>query len=561
VIKLFRKSFKKLYKKPSKELEDMPLVASLTMEKLEADVEETTITPLVCKHCGGILTDYSKLQEKDDSLYSWKCDFCENQNEIKIAKIEEKREIEKRKGITSEELSILFKEIVEDKKKVDPEKKEAKIFGDSLVAIIDISGSMSSGKLDAVKHSLVQTIKDMKVNNPNTVFSLIEFTDDVRISSAPHKTIILDKDDELFSKDKLRKSLKNKLKSVKIGSVGEFGDKWISKIESLRTMGWTALGPGLFSGQVLIEEKILSSGAKSSRIIILTDGLANVGMGKIEGVSEKESKKFYELLASECLKKGIIIDVIGVTDGSNSVALNIVGVTTDITGGEMVLITREQIESTMKTMRQKKYIARNTILRVFMPPYLELEGITGAYISGDIPKESGVPINLGALDPDREMYLRFKQKTEIKDDKIPIQIQMEYLDKNNVKKIRVIRSNVEITDNFEDYSKGYDAELYANIEIQRAGKLYQDDDIDGARGVLSTLGTTLGSAKYKSVLNKKMAFDLAESEEETYSEREEMAEEMGLNDMKSFSSTMGQSFQRKSLSKRKMEMKERKKKK
>ncbi len=116
MVKLFRKSFKKLYKKPSKELDDMPLVASLTMSKLEADVEETTIIPIVCKHCGGILTDYSKLKEKQDSLYSWKCDFCENDNEIKIVKIEEKREIEKRKGLTSEELSFLFKEIVEDKK-------------------------------------------------------------------------------------------------------------------------------------------------------------------------------------------------------------------------------------------------------------------------------------------------------------------------------------------------------------------------------------------------------------------------------------------------------------
>lgn len=539
----------------------MPLVMSITMSKLEADVEETTIIPIVCKHCGGILTDYSKLKEKQDSLYSWKCDFCENNNEIKIVKIEEKREIEKRKGLTSEELSFLFKEIVEDKEKVDTEKKDIKIFGDSLVAIIDISGSMSSGKLDAVKHSLVQTIKDMKVNNPNTVFSLIEFTDDVRISSAPHKTIILDNDDELFSKDKLRKSLKNQLKSVKIGSVGEFGDNWIKKIESLRTMGWTALGPGLFSGQVLIEEKILSSGAKSSRIILLTDGLANVGMGKIEGVSEKEAKKFYELLASECLKEGIIIDLIGVTDGSNSVALNIVGIATDITGGEMVLITREQIESTMKTMRQKKYIARNTILRVFMPSYLELEGITGAYISGDIPKESGAPINLGALDPDREMYLRFKQKTEIKDEKIPIQIQMEYLDRNNVKKIRVIRSNVETTDNFEEYSKGYDAELYANIEIQRAGKLYQDDNAEQARGILKKLKSKLSSRAYSATANISMASDLAASEEETYLEREEMAEEMGLNDMKSYASSIGQSFQRKSLSKRKMEMKERKKKK
>ena len=138
---------------------------------------------------------------------------------------------------------------------------------------------------------------------------------------------------------------------------------------------------------------------------------------------------------------------------------------------------------------------------------------------------------------------------------------MEYLDRNNVKKIRVIRSNVEMTDNFEDYSKGYDAEIYANIEIQRAGKLFQDDDMDGARGILSTLKSKLKSVTYSTAANLEMASDLTESEELSYTEREEMAEEMGLNDLKSFSASMGQSFQRRSVSSRKMEMKARKKKK
>ncbi|MHA1727353.1 MAG: VWA domain-containing protein, partial [Promethearchaeota archaeon] len=269
---MFKKSFKRLVKKPTEKLEDMPLIAALTIEKLEENVEETTIKPLVCKHCGGILTVYSKLQKKEESLYSWVCEFCGNENEIKVIKIEEKEEIEKKKGITTEELSIIFKEITEEqeKKEEGKNKEDKKVYGETLVAVIDISGSMSSGKLDAVKHSLVQTVKDIKVNTPDTVFSLIEFTDHVGLIPVPHNTIKIDDDRSLFSKKEMKKTLQKELKNVKIGPVGEFGDKWVKKIESLRTAGWTALGPGLYSGVVLIQEKILAKNAKGARIILLT---------------------------------------------------------------------------------------------------------------------------------------------------------------------------------------------------------------------------------------------------------------------------------------------------
>lgn len=556
MYKLFRKSFKNIVKKPIKEIEDMPLVASITMEKLETEdkVEVRTQTPLICKFCGGILVDYTKLESKGDS-FKWKCEFCGNDNNIEIKNSEEKKIIEEKKGITSEELSILFQEMAKDQSK--PEDHKEKSYGDTLVAIIDISGSMSGGKLEAVKHSLVQTVKDIKVNAANTIFSLITFTDFVEVYSTPEKSFKMQGDNDLFSKDNMRKTMQKELRDLKIGPVGEFGDKWITRIQGLQTIGWTALGPGLFAGEVLIEEKILKNKKVSARIILLTDGLANQGMGAVENVDPAKASKFYEEIGKDCLKSGIIIDLIGVQTG-NAVALDIVGKITDITGGEMILISSEQIEAEFSRLSGKNYIARDTILRVFMPDYITLDGISGTYLTSDIPKKPGEPIVLGALDKDREIYLKFKQNKEVKMDKVPIQIQLEYLDQNNQKKYRVVKSYVNTTDNLEDYKKQYDAELYANMEIQSANQMIKEFKKDEAKAQINQLKQKLSSNIYAQNASINAAQEMLDFEEKEWEEDEKYAFEQSIKDVKSYSASKGQSKARMSMDMRKEIMKKKK---
>lgn len=566
---MFKKSFSKIPRKLIKEPEEMPLLAALTIEELEENAEIIKAVPLICKFCGGILTDHNRLKKVDENTYRWQCEFCLNENLIEAKENKNKISIEKIEKMTSEDLSLIFEEISKKKeeeegkenkkgkeKDAKPQNGKEKITGDSLVAVIDISGSMQRGKLEAVKHSLIQTVKNIKVNAPGTFFTLITFTDFIEIFATPTNSIKISGDRELQSKSMLKKSLELSLKNIKIGSVGEFADQWVKRIKSLRTVGWTALGPGLYSGQIVLEKKVLDDRRKNARIILLTDGLANVGIGRVEGVPEKNALEFYTELANECLKLGLIIDVIGVADPDNSVALNIIGRITDITGGEMALIKPEQIESSMDTLSSKRYLARNAILRVFTPDNLELQDISGAYISGGIPKKPGSPIILGALDPDREIYLRFVQLKEINEKKIPIQIQLNYIDQNNVEKVRVIRTNIETTDNLDEYSSGYDAELYTNFKIQEAGKFYQNYEVEKAHKVLDNLKNDLAKGHLKQSKNLESANELILNEETEWEEIDDTLKQFG--DIQSAHSSSGQVFMRKSLSKRKFEAAKRK---
>ncbi|MHA1340448.1 MAG: hypothetical protein ACTSRZ_10800 [Promethearchaeota archaeon] len=568
---MLKRSFSNIIKNPEKITENMPYIVALSFKELEQD-ENLIIKsyePVFCKFCGSALVDFERLEQKGDK-FEWICEFCLNKNEIdakdlKIEKITKEGKTELKtdtnKKQQMEELSLLFKKITEkaeeDKYKDTKAKtKTAEEQGknDSLIAVIDISGSMSGGKLESVKHSLLQNVKDLKYNAPLTIFVLITFTDDVEIYPNPSTKINIRKDEFLHKENNLEKELKRILKEITIGPIGEFADGWIRCIENLRTIGWTALGPGIFSAVVLAENKIIKEKKASSRIILLTDGLANQGFGVVEGKDPKKAKIFYEKLGQRCLESGIIIDLVGVAERSK-VALDVIGVLTDITGGAMTFISSKEIESTFRYLQDKKYIAKDAVIRVYTGGLLEIAEISGTYVR-DLPKKDGIPIKLGALDPSREIYIKFRQKKEINRDKVPIQIQMEYLDQNNQKSYRVIKSYVKVSSDPNEYKKNYYADLYANMELQKISTLGADTTTRKQKNM--QLLTTLKSPDLKMAKNVNLAQELAEFELEEIEEEENLAKHQ--YDKRSYFAAASQMKSRMNQELRMLMMKKKKKK-
>ena len=70
-------------------------------------------------------------------------------------------------------------------------------------------------------------------------------------------------------------------------------------VGSLKTSGLTALGPGLVAAV-----EIASKGAIGSRVILCTDGAANVGIGGSGDVN------FYNKMATEAKKKKVNVNIL-----------------------------------------------------------------------------------------------------------------------------------------------------------------------------------------------------------------------------------------------------------
>ena len=182
--------------------------------------------------------------------------------------------------------------------------------------------------------------------------------------------------------------------------------------------------------------------------------------------------------------------MVGVRDktGSNSVALNIIGQVTDYTGGQMLFITADQVETAFGDLRGTNYVARNVILRVYAPDYLQLSEIQGAHTFGDIQaKIHGEAIRIGGFSPDREIYLKFTPNTQKKllSNNIPIQIQLEYLDEQGNKKLRTVERSVKVVQKSEEFEAQYDAKIATAYELSKASFNRSKGDIKFARTLLS----------------------------------------------------------------------------
>ncbi|MGO8838028.1 MAG: vWA domain-containing protein, partial [Limisphaerales bacterium] len=110
----------------------------------------------------------------------------------------------------------------------------------NLAVVLDKSGSMTGAKLEKTKQAALQLLDRLE---PNDVFSLVIFSDEARVLVPAQK---------VEDKEALRE-----------------------KIESIEAGGSTALYAGVKAGARQLQEYFSSK--RINRVILLSDGLANVG--------------------------------------------------------------------------------------------------------------------------------------------------------------------------------------------------------------------------------------------------------------------------------------------
>ncbi|KKM89551.1 hypothetical protein LCGC14_1247510, partial [marine sediment metagenome] len=436
---------------------------------------EIRAEPIICKFCRAIFTDTDMIKEDKENGTHYICEYCGTINSVDKSKIKEK---------LSNDIDFILADVLLEKSK-EKEKitKVAVTEGDLYISVIDISGSMSGAKIEAVKKSLIQTLKDFKVNSPTTKYILIAFESSVYYYLRHDKDPTNFSGDLLFSLEGMKSQLKNSLEKENfLGSIGEFADGWMKKVESLKSMDMTALGPALYFA-VMSFELFNYTG----RITLLTDGLANQGIGNLSGTSAG-AEKFYEGMSTLCNQYKIIVDVVGISGSgdNNEMGLQTLGKLTDKTGGTLYLISADEMEAIFSELRQTRYIGKDVKVRVIVPPNFSIKNITGAFSSKGA--YNGSEINLGAITEDRELFLELDSKTELKEDQeVPVQLQVEYIDKKGRKRMRVVNDKVKVTKDEKEFKSDYNQKLNVMMNIQSAGSGYYAGKGDDSKKRLTKL--------------------------------------------------------------------------
>ncbi|MFX0024475.1 MAG: hypothetical protein ACFE9S_19310 [Candidatus Hermodarchaeota archaeon] len=448
-----------LTKKPSKK-ELYPYLYSIAFKELGKPKKEIKTEPIKCKNCGAIFTEINLIQDDPQKGSYYICEFCGTLNTIDKSKIQEK---------LPNDIDFILIEALKRKSKQEEKITKMEVTeGDLYISVIDISGSMSGAKIEAVKRSLIQTLKDFKINSPDTKYILITFESSVNYYLRYDKKPLRFRGDILFSLEEINNKLSEILKKEDFfGSIGEFAEGWIRKVEELKSMDMTALGPALFLAVDTFD--LLNY---TGRITLLTDGLANKGIGNLSGTS-LGAKKFYKNMAELCNKYRLIVDVVGISapGDNNEMGLQTLGKLTDKTGGTMYLISSEEIEAIFSELGQMRYIGKDVKVKIVVPPKIIIKNITGAYSSKKAIK--GSDINLGAITEDRELYLELDSAKELDEkEDIPVQLQVEYIDNEGRKRIRVINDRVKVTKNENEFKSKYNHKFNVMMNIQTAGGSY-----------------------------------------------------------------------------------------
>ena len=97
------------------------------------------------------------------------------------------------------------------------------------------------------------------------------------------------------------KEIANKNSNIISNSIKDSSETLLKHLYTIEESGQTALGPA-----ILFSINLINSNVPGSKIIICTDGVANIGLGSIDNFSEEEMEKvktFYQELGNAAKEK------------------------------------------------------------------------------------------------------------------------------------------------------------------------------------------------------------------------------------------------------------------
>jgi len=438
----------KAFPSTKKLMSDIPYVLRVEFRDLARDVTKIVGKPITCQKCGGFLVSVDQIKEDDKVGKHFVCVFCSTLNII-----------EGEIMLAGNETDFLIKPPPE----VTETASDVSTGGRSFLALIDVSGSMAGANLSAVKRSLTTSIDSLAANAPDTFFGLIEFESSVIARNLetgapvelPHSTFP--------NKKMIEETTKKLLDKIKLVKVGENADRLKGYISALRDQGGTALGPAMVMASVIAKHKNIG------RVVLLTDGLANEGIGALEGYQVTPPQEFYEGLGRTFLDLGTSIDVVGIASGAG-MELKTLGLMPEATGGQMYYVTPNELDKSLSDLAGSSLLGRDVQVRLVTPKGIKIKDASGVSRSvvEELMKKSVSKI--GVVGEDHELYFEVEPDSEIKTPEVPIQIQVEYTDDKGARRVRAVTTRLKVAKNEEEILETLDPTLSATFVTQKAGE-------------------------------------------------------------------------------------------
>ena len=304
----------------------------------------------------------------------------------------------------------------------------------NLSLVLDRSGSMSGEKLENVKKAVIYIINQMSNED---VLSIVFYDSNVEVLMEPQR-------------------LENK-------------ETIIKKVSAINSGSSTNLEGGIRKGYELVRSaKKLVSGEMINRVLLLSDGLANVGISE-SGELGKITNRFFE-------QDKISISTFGVGLDYNEDLMAKIA----IQGGGMYYFINslEKLPEifNMELKGISKVVAQNTKLEITFPEDLLEYDKTFAY--NGVLKDSTITINFNDIfsEEQKAVLIRFKTRNKI-ESTLNLECKLSYSNSAQDAENEVVfseKSTILVSRNAGQYNSGYNKAASEGYALQVTGEIYED---------------------------------------------------------------------------------------
>ncbi|KAJ3440009.1 hypothetical protein M0812_16055 [Anaeramoeba flamelloides] len=319
-------------------------------------------------------------------------------------------------------------------------------------------------RLQCLQIAVGNQLEELSRTSPNSKVVLVTFNSEVTIqpNSVDQGIVIGKKQLEDIEKIKEIGTNYNLTQTIKKSSAS-----LIEKLYSLKENGCTALGPG-----VLVSIAIASQ-VPGSKVVLCTDGLSNIGYGKLEDtksqeVDQKIVSKQYDSISQYGKNSNVIIDLI--TLENTDCNIEQIGKLSNLTGGTIDIVKPTELSTRFTNIMSNPVVATNVKVELLFHKSLY------AYDDDDRKVGSRLEKEVGNVTRDLELTFNYGVKENINQKiinlahgKIPYQIRLNYHKLDGSTWLRTISEHLEVAENVKDALEGLDYELMNQNFMQKAG--------------------------------------------------------------------------------------------
>ncbi|XP_029310768.1 LOW QUALITY PROTEIN: circularly permutated Ras protein 1-like [Cottoperca gobio] len=411
-------------------------VVSLSIGKLvdisQASGLESFQSPVVCGKCSAALSCLSSIQRK-----VWVCEFCGCENGVNDSV--KSVCVGQRAGVHSDDL-YLPNHSDDDYQNLE----------DTLVVFcVDISGSMSVttevtsscgsptyiSRLEGMKDALQRALSSLLLESPRKRVALVTFSDEVVIYGDGASTPLTLRDWALVDYDHIwQQGVAYSIPHC----IAETYEQLVQRVRDLREDGATCLGAAALASVAM------ASRYAGSKVILCTDGRANIGLGEMEHTPSLSSSPltpyFYRQLALQAVGSGVIISVM--TFEGTDCRLADVGRFADTTGGRVNIVSIGTVATEIHSASMDNILATGVTATLLAPE--------GVYFPYEDENNHKLVREIGSVTKGLEITFQFAVKPEfvevfLQKDTLPFQLQLSFKTREQEKVTRVITQQRPVT--------------------------------------------------------------------------------------------------------------------